>query len=152
MSERVDERDAVNDAGIAAAPTKDFEKRWRGGHRRHMLRRLLPSWQGLAIAAAFIVLVAFSLSYAATPNETRLTTEGIVQGLRISQNQRGDFPKRVVRLAINGDRIVDVAAPMSDMPEIGDAPAGGELREEGVGSRDGQASLQRDYQLILVER
>ena len=49
MSERVYERDAVNDAGMAAAPTKDFEKRWRGGNRRHTLRRLLQAWQGLAI-------------------------------------------------------------------------------------------------------
>ncbi len=104
---------------MAAAPTKDFEKRWRGGNRRHTLRPSLQSWQGLAIAAALIVLVAFGPSYAATPNETGLTTGGVVQGLRISQSPRGDFPKRVVTLAMHDNRIVDVAAPMSDLPETG---------------------------------
>ena len=74
---------------------------------------------GSGHSAAFIVLVAFGLSCAATPNETCLTTEGIVQGLRISHSPRGDFPKCVVTLAMNDNRIVDVATPMSDMPENG---------------------------------
>jgi len=152
MSERVEERDAVNEAGMAAAPTKDFEKRWRGGDRLHTLRPLLQSWRGLAIAAASIVLVGFGLSYAATPNETCLTTEGVVQGLRISQSPRGDFPKRVVTLAMYDNRIVDVAAPMSDLPEKGNAPVGRALYEDGLGSREGHASIQGHYQLSPVER
>ena len=119
MSERVDERDTVNEAGPVATPTKDFEKRWRAGNRRYTLKRLRQSWQGLAIAGAFIVLIAYGLSYFVTPNETCLTAEGVVQSLRISQSPRGDFPKRVVTLAMNDNRIVEVNSPMSDMPENG---------------------------------
>ena len=65
------------------------------------------------------MLIAYGLSYFVTPNETCLTAEGVVQSLRISQSPRGDFPKRVVTLAMNDNRIVEVNSPMSDMPENG---------------------------------